>query len=60
MSDTPGDSILEELAGIGDERQVTEAVERYRSAGATLPVVGPIGNHEGSAGFEKTLEAVAA
>lgn len=53
------DEMLDELAGLGDEVQVRAAVERYREAGATLPVAGPFGSHKGAAGFEATLEALA-
>ncbi|HEY1419098.1 MAG TPA: LLM class flavin-dependent oxidoreductase [Candidatus Dormibacteraeota bacterium] len=51
------DAMLDELGGVGDERQVREAVERYRAAGVTLPAVFPFANHAGAAGFEATLEA---
>ena len=60
MSDSPNDRILEELAGIGDEKAVRATVERYREAGVTLPIVGHYGGHEGAARFEETLEALAA
>ena len=60
MSDSPNDRILEELAGIGDEKAVRATVERYREAGVTLPIVGHYGGHEGAARFEETLEARAA
>jgi hypothetical protein len=53
------DGMIDELAGIGDERQVREAIGRYREAGVTLPGAGPFGGHKGAAGFEATLEAVA-
>ncbi|HEY4889970.1 MAG TPA: LLM class flavin-dependent oxidoreductase [Candidatus Dormibacteraeota bacterium] len=53
------DEMIDELAGIGDERQVREAIGRYREAGVTLPGAGPFGGHKGAAGFEATLEAVA-
>ena len=59
MSDEPNDEILSTLAGIGGVEEVRAAVDRYRAAGATLPVVGPFGGHEGAAGFEATLEALA-
>ena len=49
--------MLDSLAGIGDERNVREAIARYREAGVTLPGVGPFGGHKGAAGFEATLEA---
>jgi F420-dependent oxidoreductase-like protein len=51
------DPMLHEVAGLGDERAVREAVRRYRDAGATLPLVAPFAQHEGAAGFEPTLRA---
>jgi F420-dependent oxidoreductase-like protein len=60
MSDSPNDKILAALAGIGDIDEVRSTVERYRDAGTTLPVIGPFGGHDGAAGFEATLEALAA
>jgi F420-dependent oxidoreductase-like protein len=51
------DAMLHEMAGMGDERAVREAVRRYRDAGATLPLIGPFAQHEGAAGFEPTLRA---
>jgi F420-dependent oxidoreductase-like protein len=53
------EAMLDELSGIGDERQVRAAISRYREAGVTLPGAGPFGGHKGAAGFEATLEAVA-
>jgi len=52
--------MLDELAGVGDEERVRDAIERYRAAGVTLPGAGPFGGHKGAGGFEATLEAVAA
>jgi alkanesulfonate monooxygenase SsuD/methylene tetrahydromethanopterin reductase-like flavin-dependent oxidoreductase (luciferase family) len=60
MSDTPDDRILGTLAGIGDGAELRATIDRYRAAGTTLPVVGPFGGHDGAAGFEATLEALAA
>ena len=57
--DRVNERVLDELAGIGDEGRVRDAVARYREAGVTLPAVGPFGGHEGAKGFEATLEAVA-
>ena len=57
--DRVDERVLDELAGIGDEGRVRDAVARYREAGVTLPAVGPFGGHEGAKGFEATLEAVA-
>jgi F420-dependent oxidoreductase-like protein len=53
------DSMIDELAGIGDEDQVRAAIRRYRAAGVTLPGAGPFGGHQGAKGFEATLEVVA-
>jgi hypothetical protein len=52
--------LMDELAGIGDENQVREAIRRYREAGVTLPAAGPFSGHQGAAGYEKTLEVAAA
>ena len=52
--------MLDELAGIGDEARVRDAINRYQAAGVTLPGAGPFGGHKGAKGFEATLEAVAA
>jgi hypothetical protein len=60
MSDSPNDRILDDLAGIGDEKVVRATVDRYRDAGVTLPIIGHYGGHEGAAKFEETLEALAA
>ena len=54
-----GERVLDELAGIGGEDQVRDAVRRYREAGVTLPAIGPFGGHEGAKGFEAALEAAA-
>jgi F420-dependent oxidoreductase-like protein len=54
------EAMLDELAGIGDEDRVQEAIERYRAAGVTLPCAGPFSGHKGARGFEATLEAAAA
>jgi F420-dependent oxidoreductase-like protein len=51
------EAMIDEFAGIGDERQVRDAIRRYREAGVTLPGVGPFGGHSGAAGFEATLGA---
>jgi F420-dependent oxidoreductase-like protein len=53
------EEMMDELAGIGDEHQVRDAIRRYREAGVTLPGAGSFGGHMGAAGFEATLEAVA-
>ena len=59
MSDDPNDGILDALGGIGDEEVVRAAVERYRAAGATLPLVGPFTGSDGAASVEETLRAAA-
>jgi F420-dependent oxidoreductase-like protein len=51
------DAMLHELAGMGDEPALRDAVRRYRDAGCTLPLVGPFAQHEGAAGFDATLRA---
>ena len=53
------EALMDELGGLGDENQVRDAVRRYRESGVTVPGVGPFSGHDGAAGFEKTLEAVA-
>jgi F420-dependent oxidoreductase-like protein len=50
---------IDELAAIGEEAHIHEAIGRYRDAGATLPGIGPFAGHTGAAGFEATLEAAA-
>jgi F420-dependent oxidoreductase-like protein len=54
-----GEFNADQLAAIGDARQVHETIERYREAGVTLPGVGPFGGHAGAQGYEATLEAAA-
>src|SRR5215467_30638 len=54
------DPMLHDLAGLGDEAAVRDAVRRYGDAGCTLPLVGPFAQHEGAAGFEATLRAAVA
>jgi hypothetical protein len=53
------EEMIDELAGIGDEHQVRDAIRRYREAGVTLPGAGSFSGHQGAAGFEATLEAAA-
>jgi F420-dependent oxidoreductase-like protein len=53
------DDMLDDLAGIGDEQHIRDAIGRYREAGLTLPAVGPFSGHKGAAGYEATLEAAA-
>lgn len=49
-----GEFNADQLAAIGDARQVRDTIERYREAGVTLPGVGPFGGK-----FEATIEAAA-
>jgi probable F420-dependent oxidoreductase len=49
------DEFLEVLTAVGDEQAVRDGVERYRSAGASSPGVGPIPRTD----FETTLRAAA-
>jgi alkanesulfonate monooxygenase SsuD/methylene tetrahydromethanopterin reductase-like flavin-dependent oxidoreductase (luciferase family) len=53
------DGMLDDFAGIGDEKHIAEAIRRYREAGLTLPAAGPFSGHKAAAGFEATLEAAA-
>jgi F420-dependent oxidoreductase-like protein len=53
------EGMLDDFAGIGDEKQVRAAIQRYREAGLTLPAAGPFSGHKGAAGYEATLEAAA-
>jgi alkanesulfonate monooxygenase SsuD/methylene tetrahydromethanopterin reductase-like flavin-dependent oxidoreductase (luciferase family) len=47
------DAFLEELTAVGDSSTVVAGIERYRSAGAGSPCIGPIAKTD----FEATLEA---
>ena len=47
------DDFLTALTAVGDERAVRAGVERYRTAGVTLPSIGPISKTD----FEATLRA---
>jgi len=51
------DRMLGDFAAIGDASAIKAKIEEYRDAGVTLPAIGSIGNHEGFAGTEATLEA---
>jgi F420-dependent oxidoreductase-like protein len=53
------DAMLHDLAGLGDDAAVRDAIRRYTDAGCTLPLVGPFAQHKGAAGFEATLRAAA-
>ncbi len=55
-SGAPTDRMLLDLAGIGGESAVRDAIRRYRDAGANLPVVGPF-NAPGAAGVDAGFEA---
>ena len=47
------DGFLEQLTAVGDREAVLSGVERYRSAGASSPCIGPIAKSD----FEATLRA---
>ena len=51
------DALVDELSALGDEKQITQSLARFRDAGVTLPCVSPIPGHEGGAGYVPTLEA---
>jgi alkanesulfonate monooxygenase SsuD/methylene tetrahydromethanopterin reductase-like flavin-dependent oxidoreductase (luciferase family) len=63
--DVPGamaaldDSFVDAYAGVGDAATVRAKIEDYRSAGVTLPGVGPLPRHDGGASVEETLRAAA-
>lgn len=48
---------IDELAGFGTEDDVRRAVERYREAGCTLPVIAPLPDHDGRVPISAMLEA---
>ena len=52
-------AFVDEMAAAGDAEALRAKIEEYRAAGVTLPAVGPLPRHEGAAGVEATLEAVA-
>ena len=47
------DGFIEQLTAVGDREAVLSGVERYRSAGASSPCIGPIAKSD----FEATLRA---
>jgi alkanesulfonate monooxygenase SsuD/methylene tetrahydromethanopterin reductase-like flavin-dependent oxidoreductase (luciferase family) len=53
------EAMIDQLAAIGDERQIQEVLKRYRESGVSLPGIGPFAGHDGAAGFEATLAAAA-
>ncbi len=53
------DTFVDAYAGVGDAATIRAKIEGYRSAGVTLPGVGPLPRHEGGAGVEATLRAAA-
>ncbi|HSS61143.1 MAG TPA: LLM class flavin-dependent oxidoreductase [Candidatus Limnocylindrales bacterium] len=54
------EGMIDDLAAIGDERQIRAVLARYRESGVTLPAVGPFAGHDGASGFEATIAAAAA
>ena len=55
MQSAISDAFLEELLAVGSAEEVRAGVERYRSAGAGSPCIGPIPGSD----FDATLRAVA-
>jgi alkanesulfonate monooxygenase SsuD/methylene tetrahydromethanopterin reductase-like flavin-dependent oxidoreductase (luciferase family) len=55
-----GPGFVDDYAGIGGADALRAKIEDYRSAGVTLPAVGPLPRRDGSAGVEATLEAAIA
>ena len=53
------DEVVDEFAGVGDVDDARRAIEAYRSAGVTLPAVGSLPSHEGAAGPDEVLRALA-
>lgn len=53
------DDAVDQFIGAGDDAACREALDRYRSAGVTLPAVSSLPSHEGSASYEDLLKAVA-
>ncbi len=53
------EGMIDQVAAIGDERAIREAIARYRESGATLVGIGPFSGHTGAAGFEATIAAAA-
>jgi len=53
MQTAISDAFLEELTAVGDASSVVAGIERYRSAGAGSPCIGPITKTD----FEATLQA---
>jgi F420-dependent oxidoreductase-like protein len=54
------DDMLNQLGGVGSVEELRTTIDQYRQAGCTLVLLGPFAGHEGAAGFEATLEALAA
>jgi F420-dependent oxidoreductase-like protein len=52
------DATVDELCGIGTEEDVRRAIERYREAGCTLPVIAPIPDFDNRVPISTMLEAV--
>lgn len=53
------DEAVDVFSGAGDKDDCRRIIEEYRSAGVTLPALSPLPNHDGFAGIDKTLEALA-
>ncbi len=55
MQNAISDAFLDELTAVGSAAEVQAGVERYRSAGASSPCIGPVPGSD----FDATLRAVA-
>lgn len=53
------DEVVDAFAGVGDVDDCTNTIDAYRGAGVTLPALSSLPRHEGHAGLEATLEALA-
>jgi hypothetical protein len=50
------DHALQELSGIGGEREARAILERYREAGCTMPIVSPQADVPGTATMRETMQ----
>lgn len=53
------DEFCDALGAVGDAEALRAKVDEYRAKGATVPAIGPFSGHEGAAGADETLRAVA-
>ena len=55
---TLSDAFVDSVSGIGDELDVRCAIEAFRDAGCTLPMLAVLPEHDGSADFTSALQVV--